>query len=164
MSLKIGNLLPGQEVKIIAQLVQPLQVHNSAFSFILPVAFYPDYRRLGADTDSYPYRFTYAVLIKSTEGVRFISKPRDSILEYDSSERFVTIFCDHPDREVQVFYRSAEMRDPQLLYSDGAELDPMRRLLSSEFENEIAAYVSFVPTFETIPDQGQIQIIEGEDP
>ena len=56
------------------------------------------------------------------------------------------------------------MRDPQLLFADGAELDPMRRLLSSEFEDEIAAYVSFVPTFEIIPDSDQILIVEDEEP
>ena len=94
MSFKIGNLLPGQEIKIIAELVKPLQIVNSAYSFILPVAFYPNYRKLGADTGKYPYQFEYSVLIKTTKGINMISKPANSFLEYVKDGKYATIFCE----------------------------------------------------------------------
>ena len=83
MSIKIGNLLPGEDVKITAQLTKPLQVVNDAYSFVLPVAFYPDYDKLGASGDKHPYNFTYSALIKSEEGVDMISKPANSVVEYE---------------------------------------------------------------------------------
>ena len=55
--------------KISAQLVQPLQIMAGSYSFTLPVAFHPDYEKLGADTEPYPYLFTYSVLIKSTKQI-----------------------------------------------------------------------------------------------
>ena len=109
MSLKIGNLLPGQEIIVSAQLVQSLQVVNSAYSFILPVSFYPNYRKLGADTAKYPYTFSYSVLIKTDSSLSMVSKPANSILEYENSGKFATIFCEEPDREIQIFYRSTDM-------------------------------------------------------
>ena len=83
MSLKLGNLLPGQEITVSAQLVQSLQIVSSAYSFILPVSLYPNYRKLGATTAKYPYTFSYSVLIKSESNLSMISKPANSILEYD---------------------------------------------------------------------------------
>ena len=109
MSLKIGNLNPGQEIIISAQLVQSLQIVNTAYSFILPVSFYPNYRRLGANTAKYPYTFSYSVVIKTESGLSMVSKPAGSILEYDESGTYATIFCEEPDREIQVFYRSNDM-------------------------------------------------------
>jgi Ca-activated chloride channel family protein len=100
MSIKIGNLLPGEEITITAQLTKSLQIVNDAYSFILPVAFYPDYNKAGARGDKYPYHFTYSAVIKSTDGIEMISKPANSIVEYEQSGKYATIFCDKPDREI----------------------------------------------------------------
>ena len=100
MSIKIGNLLPGEEVKILAELTKPLQVVNDAYSFILPAAFYPDYNKLGASGDRYPYNFTYSAEIKSVEGIDMISKPANSFVEYEQSGRYAYIFCDKPNPEI----------------------------------------------------------------
>jgi hypothetical protein len=100
MSIKIGNLLPDQDIQITAQLTKPLQIVNDAYSFILPVAFYPDYNKAGASGDKYPYHFTYSAVIKSVDGIDMISKPANSIVEYDQSGKYATIFCDKPDREI----------------------------------------------------------------
>jgi hypothetical protein len=109
---------------------------NSAYSFILPVAFYPNYRKLGADSDRYPYNFSYSVLIKSENGINMISKPSNSIIEYEKTGRFATIFCAEPDREIQVFYRTNDMENPQLLYAK-----------NDAYYYEVASTMSFVPTF-----------------
>ena len=120
-----------------AQLVQSLQVVNSAYSFILPVSFYPNYRKLGADTAKYPYTFSYSILIKTDSTLSMVSKPANSILEYENSGKYATIFCEEPDREIQVFYRSTDMDQPQLKYA-----------VSELYPNEIASSISFTPNFD----------------
>ena len=76
MSIKIGNLLPGEEITIRAQMIQPLQVVNEAWSFILPVAFYPNYSRFGfGDLGRYPYKFAYAITVETLEGITMLSAP-----------------------------------------------------------------------------------------
>ena len=80
--------------------MQSLQIVNSAYSFILPVSFYPNYRKLGADTEKYPYTFSYSVVIKSESGLSMVGKPPGSILEYEGSGKYATIFCEEADREI----------------------------------------------------------------
>jgi len=76
MSIKIGNLLPGEEITISAQMILTLQVVNEAWSFILPVAFYPNYSRFGfGDLGRYPYKFAYAITVESIEGITMLSAP-----------------------------------------------------------------------------------------
>ena len=61
MTFKIGNLMPDKEINVVVQLIMPLQIVGSAYQFVLPMAFYPDYRQLGApeQVDRYPYAFSY---------------------------------------------------------------------------------------------------------
>lgn len=66
-----------------------------------------------------------------------VSKPKNSVLEYSKDGRFASIFCEEPDREIQIFYRSNEMVDPQLYYAK-----------HDNFESEVASTISFVPTFD----------------
>ena len=80
MSIKIGNLLPGQEIKVSAQLLQPTTVRFSSYSFVLPYAFYPNYEKLGS-SEPFPYKFSYSVILKSSEKISQICKPEGSICE-----------------------------------------------------------------------------------
>ena len=136
MSIKVGNLLPGQQMTICAQLIQPLIIKFATYSFSLPVAFYPDYSKLGSDAP-FPYQFSYSVVMKSSQKISLISKPAHSICEQDVSGRYATIFCTKPELEIQVFFRTDEMRQPQLVYAK-----------SPKYPGEVAYSVSFVPTFE----------------
>ena len=79
---------------------------SGAYSFALPVAFYPDYSKLGDATESYPYMFSYKVLIKSTKRITYISKPANSTVESDKSGRSATVCCSQPDRDIRIFYKS----------------------------------------------------------
>ena len=53
--------MPDKEINVVVQLIMPLQIVGSAYQFVLPMAFYPDYRQLGApeQVDRYPYAFSY---------------------------------------------------------------------------------------------------------
>ena len=94
-------MLPGEDIEVKAQLTKPLQIVNDSYNLILPVAFYPDYTKLGAGGwDKYPYHFTYSAVIKSVEGIDMISKPAGSVVEYDQSGKYATIYSPTPDREI----------------------------------------------------------------
>ena len=67
-------------------------VKYSSFLFILPVAYYPNYQKFGY-LDPYPYKFSYSVVLKSSEKIHLISKPHKSICERDTSGKNATIFC-----------------------------------------------------------------------
>ena len=125
-------------MKISAQLIIPLEIVNDAYSFTMPVAFYPNYNILGADLDeNYPYEFSYAILIKSIEGINTLSIPAEAEVEYDIERKYATIFSNEPDRSINIFYKVNEMADPQLTYAT-----------NDKFPGEVAASISFVPTFE----------------
>lgn len=43
--LEIGNILPGEKAIIELQLIQPLKVDEGAFSFKLPLSYFPKYKQ-----------------------------------------------------------------------------------------------------------------------
>ena len=154
MTIKVGNLMPKQEAKIIMQLVQPIEIVGSSYLFLLPTAFYPDYKKLDPNaTVQYPYRFAYSVIMKSSKPISLVSKPANSECRRDPSGQCATIFCSRPDREIRVFYRSADMKLPQLLFAK-----------TPFFPGEVACSLSFVPTFEPPQPQELFEVLDDEEP
>lgn len=47
MTVKLGNLLPGQDAILKATIVSQLEIFAGHYAFYLPVAFYPDYKKHG---------------------------------------------------------------------------------------------------------------------
>ena len=86
-----------------------------------------------------------------------ISKPENSVIEYDRTGRFATLFCQQPEREIRVFYRTNEMMEPQLQYAT----DPA-------YPDEVASTLSFTPSFnaESIGRRlsARLQILVDEEP
>ena len=109
--------------------------------------------QLGADSEPYPYVFTYSVVIKSKKRITLISKPPNSIVDRAPDGRFATVFCGKPDREIRVCFRSDDMKYPQLLCAR----DPA-------YPEEVACTLSFVPTFEPPAPQEQFEVLEDEEP
>ena len=153
MGITIGNLLPGQEITVTVQLLQPIIIKYSSYYFVLPVAYYPNYQKFGY-SDPYPYKFSYSVVLKSSEKIHLVSKPSNAICERDESGKFVSIFCTKPEAEIQVFYRSNEQRRPQLVYAR-----------SPSYPDEVACSISICPTFEeeVAPTAG-LEVLSDEDP
>ena len=57
-------------------LVQQLDIIGGYYAFILPVAFYPDYRRYGVGAaDAFPYQFSYQVDIIAKGRISNLSIP-----------------------------------------------------------------------------------------
>ena len=64
MTIKLGNLLPGQSATLKVYIVHQLEVVSGYYAFSLPVAFYPDYKRHGvSNTNEFVYEFSYEVKI-----------------------------------------------------------------------------------------------------
>ena len=127
-------------------------VRYATYSFLLPVAFYPNYEKLG-DFDPFPYQFAYSVVMKSTQKINLISKPANSILESDESGKYATLFCNKPDHEINVYFRTDEMKQPQLVYAK-----------NPSFPNEVAYSVQFVPTFEPPMTSEEFELLDDEEP
>ena len=47
MTVKVGNLLPGQTATLKLHIVSQLEIFGGYYSMSLPLAFYPDYRKHG---------------------------------------------------------------------------------------------------------------------
>ena len=137
MQIRIGNLLPGDEIEINARMILGLQVVNDAWSFVLPVSFYPNYSRFGfSDLGSHPYKFGYAITVGTTDGITLLSAPSGAVVEYESSGKFATIFNDEADRSIEVFFRSNDMLEPKIIQAT-----------NESFPGEVAEIFSFTPNF-----------------
>ena len=64
----------------------------------------------------------------------------------------ITIECTEPSRNMDLYYRTAYMIIPELLYTETAD------------GNEVACSVSLVPTFETVSPQDAFHVVRDEKP
>ena len=61
--------------------------------------------------------------------------------------------CTEPSNQIVIYYRSAEMKYPHLLYAE-----------HPEYPDEVAVCASFVPTFEVPNPQEEFEVLEDEEP
>ena len=62
MTVKLGNLLPGQSATLKSTILSHLDVVGGHYAFTLPTAFYPDYKKHGVKVKgAYAYEFAYEV-------------------------------------------------------------------------------------------------------
>ena len=118
------------------QLIFSLPVENSSFSFKLPPDFYPNYKKMGAPAPE-GYKFEVDLFIKSSKRITQISAPEGTVCTRDEEGTTATIKCSEPCDDFRVFYRSSEMKYPNLIYAE-----------STDFPGEVAVCASLVPTFE----------------
>lgn len=92
--------------------------------FKLPLAFYPNYQKHGVAKDAFKYAFSYKLTIKSHKKLTFVSTPPNSQISKAeeesssggsaSSSQNVTVTCTEPSRALNLFYKTGDMRYPQL--------------------------------------------------
>lgn len=154
VSIKIGNLMPSQEATVVMSLVQPVQIVGSSYEFLLPTAFYPDYKKLDSScAERWPFAFAYTVIMKSASTINLVSKPESCQMERHDSGKYVTLFASRPERELRVFYRANDMASPKFIYAE-----------SPKHPGLVACSVSFVPTFEPPQPQDVCTVMAGEEP
>jgi len=140
MKVSLGNILPLQEATISIQLVQKIKVTAGAYQFKLPLAFYPNYAKHGVkDKNAFKYDFSYKLTIKSHKKLSFLSIPPNSSVEKvdEESGQNVTVTCTEPSRSLNLFYKTGDMKYPQLTMAK-----------HKDFPDEVAVCASFVPNFE----------------
>ena len=82
-----------------------------------------------------------------------MSAPEGTQCTRDEAGTTVQVKCTTPCDDFRVFYRSAEMRYPHLLYAE-----------SDEFPGEVAVCASLVPTLEPPQPQEELEVLEDEEP
>ena len=121
--------------------------------FSLPTAFYPDYSKFGIDVSNFAYDFTYAINIVAKGTITSLSLPASAVVTSRSDDKTgITIECPRPSRKMDLYYRTADMLVPELLYTETA--DP----------KEVACSVSLVPTFEPVAPQDAFEVVMDEKP
>jgi hypothetical protein len=95
MSVKLGNLLPGQTATLKLTIVNQLEVVGGHYAFILPVAFYPDYTKHGLlQATAFVYVFNYEVKIEAGGSISNLSLPMNSVVSgTDEKKTRMTITC-----------------------------------------------------------------------
>jgi len=81
ISLKIGNLLPGETATVSIGMVDNLELTGGAFGYTLPLSFFPDYGKHNLDNDKknhFPYEFAYEFKVKAGGRITYISAPAGS--------------------------------------------------------------------------------------
>ena len=120
-----------------------LEVVGGHYAFILPVAFYPDYKKHGVrEAGAFVYEFSYEVKIVAGSSISNLSLPTNAVVsEKDEKKTRMTITCNQPSRTIDLYYRTGDMFVPQLLYATSLDSD------------KIACTASLVPTFDPINPQ-----------
>ena len=93
MTIKLGNLLPGQSATLKIHIVSQLEVIGGHYAFILPVSFYPDYSKHGVrNKNNFDYQFGYEVQIVADGRISNLSIPENAeVVESDEMKSHVTI-------------------------------------------------------------------------
>ena len=135
MTVKLGNLLPGETATLKSTLLCQLEIVGGHYSYSLPSAFFPDYKKLGLE--GHVYDFAYEISIISESPITNLSMPANAIIsEQNDSKTNLKIRSTQPGRKMDVYYRTADMLVPQLQYARGSDGD------------EFAVFASLTPTFD----------------
>ena len=154
MTVKLGNLLPGQDATLKATIVSQLEVIAGHYAFFLPVAFYPDYKKHGVKAQgAFVYDFAYTVSIFNEKEITNLSLPANSsVIDKDDKRTRMTIQCTEPSRTIDLYYRTGNMMVPQALYAVSPDGD------------KVACSVSLVPTFDPVHPQDFYEEVADEKP
>ena len=148
-------MLAGQVATLRLQIVKKLDIVGGYYQWTLPVSLYPDLTKHGARQDGlYNYEFSYQVLIASEGRISGVSMPEEAeIIEQNDENTRIRIQCNETSRSIDIYYRTADMMVPQLLYAE----DP-------NGSGEIACAASLIPTFDAVPPEGFFEVLEDEEP
>ena len=141
VSIKIGNLLPGETAIINVGLLEDLKIEGGAWAYSVPSSFFPNYSKHSEakSIDILPYKFGYEIKILAGDKIMYLSAPSGSDTKFNADKSEATITGQEIGKQLRVFYRSFSMQVPRLLYEE-----------NPNFPDEVAVLASFVPTFEPV--------------
>jgi len=140
MTVKLGNLMPGQSATLKSTIISQLEVVGGHYAFLLPAAFYPDYRKHGVkDRASFVYEFSYEVRILSQSRITNLSLPSNFIIAAQNDSRTdLLVRGSQVGRTIDLYYRTVDMLIPALHYATVPDSE------------QVAVAVSLVPTFDPV--------------
>lgn len=114
MTLKFGNLLPGQTATLKSTILSQLDVVAGHYCYSLPAAFFPDYKKLGIKSkDAFNYGFSYEVQISGDSHISNICIPANAeITSKNDASTEVLIRSSKPGSSVDLYYRTSDMMIP----------------------------------------------------
>jgi hypothetical protein len=81
MTIKLGNLLPGQTATLKSQIISQLEVSAGHYTYSLPSAFFPDYKKHGVkDNDIFNYEFSSQIRILSDAQISNLIIPESTVI------------------------------------------------------------------------------------
>ena len=114
MTVRLGNLLPGQSATLKSTILSHLEVVGGYYCFALPAAFYPDYKKHGvANKNAFNYEFSYEVQISGNSKISNLSIPAHAEIVSQNDERTeILIRSEKAGRNVDLYYRTYDMMVP----------------------------------------------------
>jgi len=137
ITLKLGNLLPGETATISLGLIQELELQGNAWGFTLPMSFLPDYSKHANKGKKISFDFGFEFKIVSKDQISYLSVPTGSKTEFNQEKTEVLVTGSDIASSVRVFYRNNSMLLPRLLFEE-----------HPDHPDQVAVMASFVPTFE----------------
>ena len=140
MTVKLGNLLPGQTASLKSEIISQLEISGGYYSYILPAAFFPDYKKHGIkEKGAFTYEFSSQVRILSAGSICNLSIPDEAdITQKNENRTDLTIESKSAGRAYEIYYRTTDMMIPQLQYA---------KITDAE---DIVVSASIVPTFDAV--------------
>ena len=101
------------------RIVSQLEVIGGHFAFLLPMAFYPDYKKHGVkNKGAFLYEFSYEVRIVSQGRIANLGLPLGAeITQQNEAKTDITVRCNEASRTHDLFYKMADLMVPQLLFA-----------------------------------------------
>ena len=117
-----------------------MEVSGGFYSYILPAAFFPDYKKHGVkEKGAFAYEFASEVRILSESPVSNLSIPDEADVSNKNDNRTdITIKSKSVGRSFEIFYRTADMMIPSLQFAKIASSD------------KFVVSASMVPTFDSV--------------
>ena len=155
MSIRLGNLLPEQTLRLRLKLIMQVEILQGSYHFELPTGLYPDYSRHVAKEAGQPltYEFSYQVSIACQSKISNLSVPQGADVTNTSEDgTLVQIRSGQRSRKINFYWRTRDMMKPHLLYAKNVKT------------SEVACVASLVPTFEPPAPQEDMEVLNDEEP
>lgn len=155
MSIRLGNLLPEQTLRLRLKLIYQLEILQGSYHFELPMGLYPDYSRHVPKEagQALTYEFSYQVSIACQSKISNLSVPEGAEVTNTSEDgSLVQVRSGQRGRKLNFYWRTRDMMKPHLLYAKNAKT------------SEVACVASLVPTFEPPAPQEDMEVLLDEEP
>lgn len=121
MTLRLGNLLPGQTAVLSMCITEEVEIVGGAYSYSLPASLLPDLKKHSKDKVDGAYAINYEFDVRSSQKITYFSAPKGTAVKFSDDRTHATLSGGKWAREIRFFYRSAQMMQPTLLFEESPQ-------------------------------------------